>query len=307
MEQLISHKVSSNFCQTTASVKVAKLQCVEGLKTRGHLHGKGTDTCLSSLSYERQQEYHLIALVQNCNDSAAAEHIMQSFTPLIKSVVHGLSGYAVEKEELLAEGRVALFKAIKDFDMLSGLAFATYAKIQLKWAMMHFVANNVRVMKFATTKARRKLFFKYRQLCLKHGASLVGKNKIAEELGVSLGDVEEMDLYSKSRDYSIQTPVSSGDDAMTFSDYLSDGSSVEDEYVKAREQDITANRLRELLGSLPERAREILYSRYYVTPKVSLAELGERFGISGARVEQLEKNALKLLRNGAMEVIGVDA
>lgn len=263
---------------------------------------------VSSLSPERKREYQLIAKIQKYNDAAAANEMMQSFTPLIRSVAYGFSGYGVELEELQAEGRVALFLAFQKFDMFSGVAFSTYAKPLLHWAMVNFIINNVRVMKFATTKSRRKLFFRYPQMVKEYGTSKDGALRIATRLNVPIDDVIEAAQYYASRDCSMQSFIGLTDDSgVTLQDSLAGSKSAEDEVVKERDLGAKQKYLELQISMLPERTQEILRARHYVEPPVPLAELGERFGVSGSRIEQIEKNAVKVLKNAAMEFDGGNA
>lgn len=302
MDQSTVQKAQSTFRSAINWTKTARRQSVDEFPESKSPIFRDQAGDASSLSPERKREYQLISKIQKYNDAAAANKMMQNFVPLIKSVAYGFSGYGVDLEELQAEGRIALFLAFQKFDMFSGVAFSTYAKPLLHWAMVNFIINNVRVMKFATSKPRRKLFFRYPQMVKEYGTSKEGALLIAAKLDVPIDDVIEVAQYYASRDCSMQSFIGSTDDSgVTLQDSLTGSKSPEDEVIKERELNAKRKYLELQISKLPQRTQEILRARHYVEPPVSLAELGERFGVSGSRIEQIEKNAIKALKNAAME------
>ncbi len=255
------------------------------------------------LSAEREHE--LATRLHEENDLQAAQELIMSHLRFVIHVAKGYAGYGLPQADLIQEGNVGLMKAVKRFNPAVGVRLVSFAVHWIKAEIHEFVLRNWRIVKVATTKAQRKLFFNLRKNKKRLGwFSNDEVSTVAETLGVSEKDVLEMESRMTSQD---QTFEMSGDDdesaqgAPTFApaQYLEDKQS--DIAVQVEEsnwEDHANQRLANALVALDDRSQDIIKTRWLDDDKSTLQELADKYQISAERVRQLEKNALNKLKSG---------
>ena len=250
-----------------------------------------------------EREHELATRLYNENDLQAAQELIMSHLRFVIHIAKGYGGYGLPQADLVQEGNVGLMKAVKRFNPEVGVRLVSFAVHWIKAEIHEFVLRNWRVVKIATTKAQRKLFFNLRKNKKRLGwFSNDEVNTVAETLGVSMKDVLEME--SRMSNYDQAFELSSDDDAAidagTFSpaQYLEDkqsdlASSIEDTNWEAHAN----KRLSTALVTLDERSQDIIRARWLTEDKLTLQDLANKYQISAERVRQLEKNALGKLKN----------
>ena len=205
--------------------------------------------------------------------------------------------------DLIQEGNVGLMKAVKRFDPSLNVRLVSFAVHWIRAEIHEYVLRNWRLVKIATTKAQRKLFFNLRRL-KKNLAWLSAEetNAVARDLGVSTAEVTEMEKRLAARDMSFDpTPESDEDDVYSPAAYLKSPGADPAETVEADEwESDSADRLQIALGRLDDRSRDILQRRWMTEDKSTLHELADKYGVSAERIRQIEANAIGKLR-GLME------
>ncbi len=251
------------------------------------------------LSQEREQALAR-DLVANGNLESARELVLAH----LRFVVHiakSYNGYGLNLGDLIQEGNVGLMKAVKRFDPDKGVRLVSFAVHWIKAEIHEFILRNWRIVKIATTKAQRKLFFNLRS-AKKSLAWLSNDeaNAIAEDLGVSVSDVQQMEGRLTSRDLCFDAPVDADDDSATQAPayYLEGNAEDPAQLVEAEEWNNTEHaQLTSALKLLDERSRDILAARWLNEEgKATLQDLAEKYGVSAERIRQIENSALKKLR-----------
>ena len=247
----------------------------------------------------REQEFALATRFRRDNDLEAARELVLSHLRFVVHIARGYVGYGLPIGDLVQEGNVGLMKAVKRFDPDVGVRLVSFAVHWIRAEIHEFVLRNWRLVKIATTKAQRKLFFNLRRM-KKNLAWLTDSETraVARDLGVTPEEVTEMEKRLAARDLSFD-PVPEGDDdeAYTPAMYLPAMDADPSVQVEQEEwQDTTAERLGSAMQTLDARSRDILKSRWMTDEKATLHELAERYGVSAERIRQLEANAIKKLR-----------
>jgi len=221
----------------------------------------------------------------------------------LRFVVHiarSYSGYGLQFGDLIQEGNVGLMKAVKRFDPAVGVRLVSFAVHWIRAEIHEFVLRNWRVVKVATTKAQRKLFFNLRKAKQRLGWLSADETRaVAEDLGVPEREVTEMEKRLAARDMAFDPAPGAADDDEVYTPaaYLPNPDS--DPAVRAEEEDWETTASRSLyagLDRLDERSRHILEARWLADEKRTLQDLADEYGISAERVRQLEANAMKKLR-----------
>jgi RNA polymerase sigma-32 factor len=216
-------------------------------------------------------------------------------------------GYGLQMADLVQEGTVGLMKAVKRFDPNVGVRLVGFAVHWIKSEIHEFVIKNWRIVKVATTKPQRKLFFNLRG----HKKKLAWFTKdevesVAKDLGVSTKDVLEMESRLNAHDAVFDAPVNEDEDSYTYSpqQYLTDENSIGTDPLQALSSDSLASFQQEKLGSalqqLDARSLDIISSRYLVDKKVGLKVLAEKYGVSLERIRQIEKAGIESLKDSVM-------
>ncbi|HEY4646704.1 MAG TPA: RNA polymerase sigma factor RpoH [Steroidobacteraceae bacterium] len=247
----------------------------------------------------REQELEFAARFRRDSDLEAARELVLSHLRFVVHIARGYVGYGLPMGDLVQEGNVGLMKAVKRFDPEVGVRLVSFAVHWIRAEIHEYVLRNWRLVKIATTKAQRKLFFNLRRL-KKNLAWLTESETqaVARDLGVAPEEVTEMEKRLSARDLSFD-PVPEGDDedAYTPAMYLPAADADPSVQVENEEwQDTTAQRLGLAMKTLDERSRDILTSRWMTDEKATLHELADRYGVSAERIRQLEANAIKKLR-----------
>ncbi|HXY97548.1 MAG TPA: RNA polymerase sigma factor RpoH [Steroidobacteraceae bacterium] len=248
----------------------------------------------------REEEHALAERFRSQGDLEAARQLVLSHLRFVVHIARGYSGYGLPVGDLIQEGNVGLMKAVKRFDPALNVRLVSFAVHWIRAEIHEYVLRNWRLVKIATTKAQRKLFFNLRRL--KKNLTWLSAEEtaaVARDLGVTTSEVTEMEKRLAARDLSFD-PAPEADDEESYSPaaYLpapdSDPAvSVED----AESADDSSKRLKSALGRLDARSRDIVEQRWMSDDsKATLHELAEKYGVSAERIRQIEASALGKLR-----------
>jgi len=244
-----------------------------------------------------EQEYELaIELYENGNLSAAKKLVLAHMR-FVAFIAHGYKGYGLEQADLIQEGTIGLMKAVKRFNPHRKVRLSSFAVYWIRAEIHEYIFKNWKIVKVATTKAQRKLFFKLRQAKAHIYQSLTSDQaeEIATNLGVRKKDVIEMESRLQLSDVAFE--VNDDEDTYTPEQYLSDpGETPEQLLLNDNSQQDQHNKLYQALSSLDERSIDILQSRYLKEEKTTLHTLADKYGVSAERVRQLENKAIKKLK-----------
>ena len=247
----------------------------------------------------REQELELASRFRSEGDLDAARELVLSHLRFVVHIARGYVGYGLPMGDLVQEGNVGLMKAVKRFDPDVGVRLVSFAVHWIRAEIHEYVLRNWRLVKIATTKAQRKLFFNLRRL-KKNLAWLTDSETraVARDLGVTPEEVTEMEKRLAARDLSFDpTPEDDGDEAYTPAMYLPAADADPSVQAEREEwQETTAERLGLAIETLDDRSRDILKSRWMTDDKATLHQLADRYGVSAERIRQLEVNAIKKLR-----------
>jgi RNA polymerase sigma-32 factor len=244
-----------------------------------------------------EQEYELaIELYENGNLSAAKKLVLAHMR-FVAFIAHGYKGYGLEQADLIQEGTIGLMKAVKRFNPYRKVRLSSFAVYWIRAEIHEYIFKNWKIVKVATTKAQRKLFFKLRQAKSHIYQSLTSDQaeEIATNLGVRKKDVIEMESRLQLSDVAFE--VNDDEDTYTPEQYLSDpGDTPEQLLLNDNSQRDQNNKLYQALSTLDERSIDILRSRYLKEKKSTLHTLADKYGVSAERVRQLEYKAIKKLK-----------
>ena len=251
----------------------------------------------------REDEYALARRLRDANDVDAARTLVLSHLRFVVHIARGYRGYGLPMGDIVQEGNVGLMKAVKRFDQELGVRLVSFAVHWIRAEIHEYVLRNWRLVKVATTKAQRKLFFNLRRM--KKNLSWLSADEtavVARELGVSPSEVTEMERRLSARDLSFDPLEVAGEDDESYAptQYLpapnaDPAVSVEDD----EWEQSTQHALRRAIEELDPRSRDIVQSRWMAgdNDKATLHDLAARYGVSAERVRQLEANAIKKLRS----------
>ena len=241
------------------------------------------------------EEEHLLAVrYSEQGDLEAARQLVMSHLRFVVKVARGYSGYGLPQADLIQEGSVGLMKAVKRFDPKIGVRLVSFAVHWIRAEMHEYILRNWKIVKIATTKAQRKLFFKLRSS--KKRLAWLNKaevDSVAKDLGVKPQDVIEMEKRLSSYDTSFDAP-DADDDAPSFSPaaYLEDKRQGPEEELEATQlKGIQLEALSEAMEKLDERSKDIVNKRWLSEKKQTLHQLADEYGVSAERIRQLEKSA----------------
>jgi len=275
------------------------LQVVENLSP-----GRNLDAYVQSVSaipvLTTEEERKLADRLYFEEDVEAARQLVMSHLRFVVHVAKSYSGYGLPLGDLIQEGNVGLMKAVRRFDPTMGVRLVSFAVHWIKAEMHEFILRNWRIVKVATTKAQRKLFFNLRSK--KKGLSWMNNdevNAIADDLGVEAKTVREMEGRLAAHDAAFDAPVADEDETPFHApaNYLEDMSAdpatqVEDANWKEESQQQLMNAMQQL----DDRSQDILIQRWLHEEKATLHELAAKYKVSAERIRQLEKNAMKKIR-----------
>ncbi|CAA9890438.1 RNA polymerase, sigma 32 (sigma H) factor [Candidatus Methylobacter favarea] len=246
------------------------------------------------------QERELTLRFRDHGDLDAARELVMTNLRFVVHVARGYSGYGLPMPDIIQEGNIGLMKAVKRFDPDMGVRLVSFAVHWIRAEIHEYVIKNWSIVKVATTKAQRKLFFNLRKS--KQNLGWLTNDEavaIAKDLDVELSTVYEMEKRLDSRDMSFDMPVdeSAEESYAAPVNYLQQhGADPAELLENADWRGHEQNLLTEALSGLDERSLDILSSRWLADEKATLHELAERYSVSAERIRQLEQNAMKKLR-----------
>ena len=253
---------------------------------------------LPMLSLEEEQA--LTKNLQENNDLESARKLILSHLRLVTKIARGFDGYGLQQADLIQEGNIGLMKAVKRFDPSVGVRLMSYAIHWIRAEIHEYVIRNWKIVKVATTKAQRKLFFNLRRLTKSSKLSEADVKMVAEELNVSDNDVRTMAQRMTQYDQSFDAPADSDGDhqqAWHPENYLEDHQANPAQLLEQHntEQNERAGLLN-AISLLNERERYIIQRRWLIDKKETLHELADTLSVSAERIRQIEQNAMKKMR-----------
>jgi RNA polymerase sigma-32 factor len=247
------------------------------------------------------EEISLAKRLQESNDLGAAQELVLSHLRLVVSIARGYLGYGLPHADLIQEGNIGLMKAVKRFDPNQGVRLVSYAMHWIKAEMHEYILKNWRLVKVATTKAQRKLFFNLRSN--KVGLDAMTPTQIdalAKLLDVKREEVIEMETRLSGRDIALEAPTDDEDDKFSPIAYLSSDLSEPTKVLEAQQVTrMQSEGLETALGKLDPRSRRIVEARWLANDDgsgLTLHTLAEEFGVSAERIRQIESAALKKMK-----------
>jgi RNA polymerase sigma-32 factor len=247
----------------------------------------------------KEAEVALANRFRSEGDLDAARELVLSHLRFVVHIARGYLGYGLPMGDLVQEGNVGLMKAVKRFDAAVGVRLVSFAVHWIRAEIHEYVLRNWRLVKVATTKAQRKLFFNLRRM--KKNLTWLSETEtqaVARDLGVEVSDVREMEQRMSARDMSFD-PVPEADEEDTYSPAMYLPASNADPAIEVEREEWdedSTDRLSAALARLDERSRTILKRRWMTDDKATLHELADEYGISAERVRQVEVNAINKLR-----------
>jgi len=247
-----------------------------------------------------EQEYELAVRYRDQEDLQAARQLVMSNLRFVAHIARGFAGYGLPMADIVQEGNIGLMKAVKRFDPDMGVRLVSFAVHWIKAEIHEYVIKNWRIVKVATTKAQRKLFFNLRKMKkdLNH-LSADDAQAIAENLNVDIHTVYEMERRLDGGDVSLE-PVADDSEESSFSPIAYLEQQGADPALILENSNWENSRealLMNAMDNLDDRSRDILTSRWLNEDKATLHDLAARYNVSAERIRQLEQNAMKKLRN----------
>lgn len=247
-----------------------------------------------------EQEKSLADRLYHEGDVEAARELVMSHLRFVVHIAKSYSGYGLPQADLIQEGNIGLMKAVKRFNPDVGVRLVSFAVHWIKAEIHEFVLKNWRIVKVATTKAQRKLFFNLRKSKKRLGWFTHDEvQKVAEELGVSEKEVLQMEARMGSQDAAFDLSADDNDDNPNYApaQYLEDKSeNVEAAVINKDFDDNAAKRLYAAIKTLDERSQHIIETRWLNDNKMTLQDLAAKYEVSAERVRQIEKNAMKKIQ-----------
>jgi len=247
------------------------------------------------LSAEEEHDY--ATRLKNFNDLEAAQKLIVSHLRLVASIARGYTGYGLPQSDLIQEGNIGLMKAVKRFDPERGVRLVSFAMHWIKAEIHEYVIRNWRLVKTATTKAQRKLFFNLRSM--KNSVGTLNPeeiNNIASELNVKPEDVMEMEYRLNGQEISLDTQVDTdGEESFNPISYLEAKTPEPSDFLESQQNEqLQSTALSNALENLDDRSRRVLEARWLSEKRSStLHDLAGEFGVSAERIRQIEQKAMQ--------------
>ncbi|HJV73696.1 MAG TPA: RNA polymerase sigma factor RpoH [Noviherbaspirillum sp.] len=248
-----------------------------------------------------EEEHRLACELRDKNDLGAAQKLVMSHLRLVVSIARGYLGYGLPHADLIQEGNIGLMKAVKRFDPDQGVRLVSYAMHWIKAEIHEYILKNWRLVKVATTKAQRKLFFNLRSH--KEGLDAMTPAQVddlAKTLNVKREEVIEMETRMSGHDIGLEAPSDDDDDKFAPIAYLSSDANEPTKALEAMQLDrLQSEGLGMALEKLDARSRRIVEARWLANDDGSgatLHELADEFGVSAERIRQIESAALKKMK-----------
>jgi len=244
-----------------------------------------------------EQEHKLAVELFDNGDLSAARKLVLAHMRFVAFIAHSYKGYGLEHADLIQEGTIGLMKAVKRFNPYKKVRLSSFAVYWIRAEIHEYIFKNWKIVKVATTKAQRKLFFKLKQAKSHIFQALTNDQaeQIATDLGVRAKDVIEMESRLQLNDVPFE--LNDDEDSYTPEQYLADpGQTPEQLLLSDRSEKDQQHKLYQALSALDERSIDILQSRYLKEQKATLHTLADKYGVSAERVRQLENKAIKKLK-----------
>ena len=247
-----------------------------------------------------EEENALATRLQEEGDLEAAQKLVLSHLRFVVHVARGYSGYGLPQADLIQEGNIGLMKAVKRFDPTVGVRLVSFAVYWIRAEIHEFILRNWRIVKVATTKAQRKLFFNLRSSKTRLGwFNQEEVERVAEDLGVTPKDVLEMESRMSGHDITFDAPDDDDENTHSFApaNYLQDNSQEPARIIEAGDSaEHHHQQLSTALTKLDDRSRDIIQQRWLSEDKSTLHQLADKYQVSAERIRQLENNAIKKLK-----------
>ena len=266
-----------------------------GANLNAYIQGTATVPVLSL-----EEEKALGEALYYQEDLDAARRLVMSHLRFVVHIARSYNGYGLPLGDLIQEGNVGLMKAVRRFNPEKGVRLVSFAVHWIKAEIHEFILRNWRIVKIATTKSQRKLFFNLRSAKKQlQWLSADEAQAVAEDLGVDVKDVMEMEMRLSAHDTAFDAPDDDDDDKNAYAPalYLQDRGADPAEQVENQATEVdNSTRLGKAVQTLDQRSRDILQRRWLADKKATLHELADEYGVSAERIRQLEKNAMSKLR-----------
>ena len=255
-----------------------------------------------------EEERELAERLHYQDDLEAAKRLIVSHLRFVVHIARGYSGYGLPISDLIQEGNIGLMKAVKRFNPEVGVRLVSFAVHWIKAEIHEFVLRNWRIVKIATTKAQRKLFFNLRKSKKRLGWFNNDEvNMVAEQLGVDAAEVREMESRLAAQDASFELPTDEEREQQVTAApayYLEDkNSDIAVNHESENWEKHANHRLAIALSSLDERSQHIVRARWLDDNKITLQDLADHYQVSAERIRQLEKNAMRKLKEAIGEAM----
>ncbi|MGB5098247.1 MAG: RNA polymerase sigma factor RpoH [Porticoccaceae bacterium] len=255
-------------------------------------------SAISVLSAEQERE--LAERLYHHNDLDAARDLVLSHLRFVVHIARSYAGYGLPLADIIQEGNVGLMKAVKRFDPSKGVRLISFAVHWIKAEIHEYVLRNWRIVKVATTKAQRKLFFNLRGSKKRLGwLNNEEAAAVAADLGVEIKQVREMEQRLSARDAAFDLSVDEDEDSayLVPAQYLEDHSGDPARQLEQSDwEEVHYGRLNAAVAGLDERSRDIIQQRWLSDEKVTLHDLAAKYAVSAERIRQLEQSAMKKVR-----------
>ncbi len=250
---------------------------------------------IPNLSEEEESKLLIEFKENNCISSA--QKLILSQLKSVLYIAEKYRGYGLPQEDLVQEGNIGLMKAVKNFNPIHKVRLYTYALIWIKSEIQSFIIKNWKLVKIATTKNLRKLFFSFKETQKELIQNGVSKNELlsslSKKLNVSESEAKEMQLYFNSEDFYLE---SEQDDENSIGYQLPYYQTPETEYEEKHDQQFYLNKIQSEISTLNEKQQKVLQYRYYSDPKLTHKEISKLLNISSERVRQIEMEVLDKLK-----------
>jgi len=250
------------------------------------------------LSEETERE--LAQRYRDSQDLDAARELVMAHLRFVVRVARGYLGYGLPHGDLIQEGSIGLMKAVKRFDPAVGVRLVSFAVHWIRAEIHEYILRNWRIVKVATTKAQRKLFFNLRSAKQRLGwMNAQEVDAVARDLGVDTKTVLLMEERMNAHDQAFDVSIEDGDEDLAPASYLADTRFEPTEQLEAYEEATNGTeQLARALAKLDDRSRDIIASRWLSEPKQTLHELAGKYKVSAERIRQIENNAFNTLKRG---------
>jgi RNA polymerase sigma-32 factor len=276
------------------------------MATRYGSSDRGNQRFISTLMQapllEQEHEYELSRRWREDRDERALDELVVSHGRLVVRIAWRFRGSGLPIDDLIQEGNTGLLDAAERFEPERQVRFSTYATWWIVAAIQNYILRNSSAVRVATTPAQRRLFFNLRRARAKMDASqdtfsAADRESLAEQLGVSVADVERMEAHLSRPDQSLNTPVGEDENATIQDLFMDDGPSPEEVALDHEQDQMQRKWINQALDRLSPREQTVIRRRFLSDRRATLAEIGESFGVSKERIRQIESKALSKMGN----------